>query len=55
VVRETSEGDYRFRTDVPRAEFTGMIAGRLQAIGYPNFKGSLVEDARHDTYTDAWS
>jgi hypothetical protein len=55
VVRETPEGDYRFRTDVPRAEFGRMIAGRLPAIGYPNFKGSVVEDARHDAYTDAWS
>ena len=55
-VTETPDGDYRFRADVPRDEVARVIAGRLEAIDYPNFKGSIgaAERARHDTYMRVW-
>jgi hypothetical protein len=56
-VSETPDGDYRFRADIERAEVARVIADRLGAIDYPNFKGSIASEAhaRHDAYMDVWS
>jgi hypothetical protein len=55
-VQETPDGDYRFRADVPRDEVVRVVAERLEAIDYPNFKGSTApaEHARHDAYMEVW-
>lgn len=56
VVTETPHADYRFRADVLRTDVASVLAKRLLAIDYPNFKGSIhhAERARHDSYMEVW-
>lgn len=55
-VAETPNADYRFRVFVDRAAFASLVLPELvRSIDYPNFKGSVRDDRRHDAYMDAWS
>jgi len=50
----TPDGDYRYRTWVDRRTVAAVIAIELDDIGYNNFKSSVDEDWRHDTYLSVW-
>lgn len=54
AVIETPANDYRFRASVRREVVAAQIAKRLLAIGYPNFKASVPDQARHDCYSAVW-
>lgn len=56
-VLETPHGDYRFRADIPRKAVARVMGDALEAIEYPNFKGSIAagDRDRYGTYTDVWS
>jgi hypothetical protein len=54
VIRNSGT-DYLYRTVVDRAEVAKILAQRVMAIDYPNFKASIRNDRqRHDTYLDVW-
>jgi hypothetical protein len=46
AVTETPTADYRYRTDVPRAEVARVLADRAASIDYPNFKASIGASER---------
>lgn len=54
-VAETPTHDYRYRTVLPRQRVAEVLADRVLAINYPNFKNSVREHDRHDAYFSAWS
>jgi len=54
-VEETPKADYRYRTIVQKGAAARRIAEAVLGIDYENFKGSLDDLARHDTYTDVWA
>jgi len=47
--------DYQFRTFLPRDIVGRVIAANIEKISYPNFKGSVNDDALHDAYMKVWS
>lgn len=52
---ETTPGrDYLYRARIPREVVMEAIAKNIAAINYGNFKGSVPEDDRHDTYQNVW-
>ena len=53
-VEVTLGNDYRCRARVKRAEVAKVLAERVAAIDYSNFKGSTRDDELHDAYMDAW-
>lgn len=55
VAQKTPDGDYLFRAVIPRGVVQAAIAANIASIDYPNFKGSVEEQARHDAYLGAWS
>ena len=55
VVEETPARDYRFRAAIPCADVAAALASRLDAIDYDNFKDSVRETDRHNTYLQVWS
>ncbi len=55
---EVTEGDgtdYRFRAKVPREIVARVIAARVMALDYSNFKSSVKDSTRHDTYANCWN
>lgn len=54
-VARTPSADYRYRAEIPRGEFARVLAERALAIDYPNFKGSVEDEARHDAYLALWA
>jgi hypothetical protein len=54
-VVETIEGDYRFRTSLPRERVAQAVALRLSKINYTNFKNSVADMDRKQAYIDVWS
>lgn len=52
---ETAHADYRWRTFVSREAFTALVADRINAISYTNFKDSVEDSDRHDLYLQMWS
>jgi hypothetical protein len=55
-ILETPERDYRWRTFIDREKFKEIVAARIDAISYTNFKDSVPGEYRqlHDMYTDFW-
>jgi len=53
-VMRTPSADYLFRVEVPRTVVALVIAEKLGAIDYPNFKNSVREHWRHDVYSRVW-
>ena len=55
-VTETPHADYRFRAPVLRDEVARVLAARVAAIPYPNFKASIARDepTRHDAAMEVW-
>jgi hypothetical protein len=54
IVRMTPNNDYRFRANIPRDAVASAIADRIMNTNYPNFKGSVKENERHDAYLSCW-
>jgi len=54
-VSETANHDYRFRTLISRQEVAIALTREVMALNYPNFKGSVIENDRHDAYMGCWS
>ncbi len=54
-VVETPGRDYAYRAEIARAAVAKVLADRVTAIDYPNFKDSVSDDQRHDAYADCWS
>lgn len=54
VIR-TDNADYLYRAFIPREEVKQAISRNIEAIDYPNFKGSVHNRFRHDVYMDIWS
>lgn len=56
AISETPEGDYRFRMDLPRADWARVAEEEAQAIDYANFKAAVHDGtARDDAYLAAWA
>jgi hypothetical protein len=55
VVTKTPRRDYLYRAFIPREEVGKAIAERIENIGYPNFKGSVRNNALHDAYMSVWN
>jgi hypothetical protein len=53
-VLENAGSDYRWRTFVDRKAFSTMMAARIEAIGYTNFKNSAKDHELHDLYMEFW-
>ena len=53
-VRVGEGNDYRYRADVPTQAVSQAIASRIDAIDYPNFKGSVRDTSRHNAYMRVW-
>jgi hypothetical protein len=51
---KTSERDYPWRTFMRREQFSEILAARIEAIDYENFKNSVRNDDLHDLYSDFW-
>src|SRR5689334_21731085 len=52
---ETPEADYRWRTFVDRAAFKAVVANRIDAVSYTNFKNTVKDDDLHEMYMDFWN
>jgi hypothetical protein len=46
--------DYAFRAHLPRNDVAAAIEREVAGIRYPNFKGSTVQNDRHDAYVRCW-
>lgn len=46
--------DYAYRAIIARTEVVKAITEKVEAIDYPNFKNSVKERSRHDTYLEVW-
>ena len=55
VVDEDQNADYYFRSVISREEVADAISRKLIEVDYPNFKGSVEDDTRHNAYTRIWS
>jgi hypothetical protein len=53
-VIETPDGDYRFRTSLPRDRVAEAVALRIRQIDYTNFKGNISDYHRHEAYSEVW-
>jgi hypothetical protein len=54
-VKETPNADYRYRIVVSRAQMQLAMTEALDGIDYPDFKGSVPNHFRHETYYGVWS
>ena len=46
--------DYQFRAKIPREVVAKAMFDRVMALDYGNFKSSVKDKKRHDTYMDVW-
>lgn len=53
-VRETPGNDYRFRARLGRERVATAMAEAIRGVTYPNFKGSVPDQGRHDAYMQVW-
>jgi hypothetical protein len=54
-VEITPKADYRYRSFISRPDVAAAIARAVADIGYPNFKNSVKDPARHEAYLGCWS
>lgn len=56
TIAETPEADYRFRMELPQADWARVAAAEAAAIDYPNFKAATHDGtARDAAYLGAWA
>ena len=55
TIAETPEADYRFRMELPKADWARVAAEEAAAIDYPNFTAATHDGtARDAAYLGAW-
>lgn len=55
AIAETPAADYRFRMDLPQADWARVAAAEAAAIDYPNFKAATHDGTSRDAaYLGAW-
>jgi hypothetical protein len=47
--------DYKYRARIPRQVVALAMFDAVMAPTYPNFKGAVADDKRHDAYLHVWS
>jgi hypothetical protein len=47
--------DYAYRASIPRERVAKAMHDAVMDINYSNFKDSVAEDWRHNTYADVWA
>jgi hypothetical protein len=50
----TPKADYLYRAFLPREQVKAAISKSIDAIDYPNFKGSVMDEFRHNSYMKIW-
>lgn len=50
-----ADADYRYRAFIDRTAVAKVVADRLLAIDYDNFKDSVDDDQLHVAYLQVWS
>lgn len=54
-VSETPANDYRFRADLPKADWSRIVAAEADAIDYANFKNAVHDGTIRDrAYMNVW-
>ncbi len=53
-VRKTPHRDYLYRAYVDRRLVAEVLSKRIENINYPNFKDSVLDQGKHDAYSDVW-
>lgn len=53
-VRTTARRDYRFRAFIPQERVAQALADEVLNMGYSNFKDSVLDNDRHNTYLRVW-
>jgi hypothetical protein len=51
----TPQKDYAFRAVISTKRVKRALVQEVDRIDYPNFKNSVVEDDRHNAYSDVWT
>lgn len=54
TVERRPERDYLFRAFIDRFTVGNVVASRLLAVDYGNFKGSVRDPKLHDAYAAVW-
>ena len=54
TVTHAPQHDYAYRAVVPRIQVATALAAAVHSIDYPNFKNSVLDQARHDAYLECW-
>jgi hypothetical protein len=54
-VVEAVDGDYRFRTSLPRERVVQAVALKVSKIDYPVFGDALDDQDRREAYMQVWS
>lgn len=56
AIQVTPHGDYRFRMDLPKADWARVAAEEAAGVDYPNFKAAAHDGtARDAAYLGAWA
>jgi len=53
-VIKTPQRDYLYRSFIDRDTVASVLASRVKGIDYPNFKSSVLDDDKHDAYSNVW-
>ncbi len=53
-VIEIPNTDYRYRTSLSRDQVAEAMVRIVKSINYPNFKDSVTDPSRKDTYIKVW-
>lgn len=54
IVPRNVGSDYRYLAFIPRSQVALLLAERLEAIDYGNFKNSVRDVDLHDAYQSIW-
>lgn len=54
TVIEGAGTDYRYRARIDRNLVAEKIAAELRSVNYGNFKSTVKDRRRHDTYLEVW-
>jgi hypothetical protein len=53
-VFQIAGSDYAHRAWIPRRQVAEMLAARVEAIDYPNFKNRIKDTEYHDAAMEVW-
>lgn len=55
AIEYTPQRDYPYRASIPVARVRDAVAFAVETIDYGNFKDSVDDDMRHDSYATVWA